>query len=169
MTKLDDFSKLGDVLEPFDPNYLSNKPYEIPEISAYEKKFLHKVSILEKKMRRNRIGFEWLPNWRCFRVHKFIGGSEYPTYRYVRVNMEENDYSFGTEEEDLVFDGRASVVIDAVVTWVNSKVVKKEFFVQPKKYHRGFCPTVCNSLKEAEEQKSYWERNTNFEWVIITK
>ena len=58
-------------------------------------------------------------------VHKFIGGSEYPTYRYVRVNMEENDYSFGTEKEDLVFDGRASVVIDAVVTWVNSKVVRK--------------------------------------------
>lgn len=170
MTKLDNFQELGDVLEPFDPNYISNKPYEIPQISSYERRFLHKVSIIEKKLQRNRIPFEWLENWECFRVHKFIGDSEYPTYRYVRVNMEENDYSFGTEKEDLVFDGRASVVIDAVVTWVNSKVVKKEkFFVQPKKYRRGFCPTVCNSLKEAEEQKSYWERNTNFEWVIITK
>lgn len=170
MTKLDNFQELGDVLEPFDPAYLSNKSYEIPQISSYERRFLHKVSIIEKKLQRNRIPFEWLENWECFRVHKFIGGSEYPTYRYVRVNMEENDYSFGTEKEDLVFDGRASVVVDAVVTWVNSKAVKKEkFFVQPKKYHRGFCPTVCNSLKEAEEQKSYWERNTNFEWVIITK
>lgn len=170
MTKLDNFQELDDVLEPFDPNYISKKSYEIPQISAHERRFLHKVSIIEKKLQRNRIPFEWLENWECFRVHKFIGGSEYPTYRYVRVNMEENDYSFGTEKEDLVFDGRASVVIDAVVTWVNSKAVKKEkFFVQPKKYHRGFCPTVCNSLKEAEEQKSYWERNTNFEWVIITK
>lgn len=170
MTKLDNFQELNDVLEPFDPNYISKKSYEIPQISAHERRFLHKVSIIEKKLQRNRIPFEWLENWECFRVHKFIGGSEYPTYRYVRVNMEENDYSFGTEKEDLVFDGRASVVIDAVVTWVNSKAVKKEkFFVQPKKYHRGFCPTVCNNLKEAEEQKSYWERNTNFEWVIITK
>lgn len=170
MTKLDNFQELDDVLEPFDPNYISKKSYEIPQISAHERRFLHKVSIIEKKLQRNRIPFEWLENWECFRVHKFIGGSEYPTYRYVRVNMEENDYSFGTEKEDLVFDGRASVVIDAVVTWVNSKAVKKEkFFVQPKKYHRGFCPTVCNNLKEAEEQKSYWERNTNFEWVIITK
>lgn len=170
MTKLDNFQELDDVLEPFDPNYISKKSYEIPQISAYERRFLHKVSIIEKKLQRNRIPFEWLENWECFRVHKFIGGSEYPTYRYVRVNMEENDYSFGTEKEDLVFDGRASVVINAVVTWVNSKAVKKEkFFVQPKKYHRGFCPTVCNNLKEAEEQKSYWERNTNFEWVIITK
>lgn len=170
MTKLDNFQELDDVLEPFDPNYISKKSYEIPQISAHERRFLHKVSIIEKKLQRNRIPFEWLENWECFRVHKFIGGSEYPTYRYVRVNMEENDYSFGTEKEDLVFDGRASVVIDAVVTWVNSKAVKKEkFFVQPKKYHRGFCPTICNSLKEAEEQKSYWERNTNFEWVIITK
>lgn len=170
MTKLDNFQELDDVLEPFDPNYISKKSYEIPQISVHERRFLHKVSIIEKKLQRNRIPFEWLENWECFRVHKFIGGSEYPTYRYVRVNMEENDYSFGTEKEDLVFDGRASVVIDAVVTWVNSKDVKKEkFFVQPKKYHRGFCPTVCNNLKEAEEQKSYWERNTNFEWVIITK
>lgn len=170
MTKLDNFQELGDVLEPFDPNYISNKPYEIPQISSYERRFLHKVSIIEKKLRRNRIPFEWLENWECFRVRKYILGSEYPTYRYVRVNMEENDYSFGTEKEDLVFDGRASVVIDAVIAWVNAKRVKKEtFLVQPKKYRRGYCSTVCNSLQEAEEQKSYWERNTDFEWVIIAK
>lgn len=119
MAKLDNLQDLGDVLEPFDPNYLSNKPYEVPDISSYEKRFLHKVSIIEKKLRRNRIDFEWLANWECFRVRKYIGGSEYPTYRYVRVNMDENDYSFGTEQEDLVFDGKASVVIEAVVKWVN--------------------------------------------------
>lgn len=117
--------KLGNVLEPFDPDYISNKPYEIPQISSYEKRFLRKVSIIENKLRRNRIPFEWLQNWGCFRVKKYIGDSEYPYYRYVRVNMEENDYSFGTEEEDLVFDGKASVVIDAVVTWVNSKMIRK--------------------------------------------
>lgn len=124
MTKLDNFRDLGNVLEPFDPDYLNDKPYEVPDISSYEKRFLRKVSIIENKLRRNRIDFEWLSNWRCFRVRR-EEKSGYPSYRYVRVNMEENDYSFGTEEEDLVFDGRASVVIDAVVTWVNSKAFRK--------------------------------------------
>lgn len=117
--------KSENILEPFDPEYLSDKHYEIPDISSYEKRFFHKVSILEKKLRRNKVPFEWLDNWGCFRVHKYIADSDYPTYRYVRVNMEENDYSFGTEKEDLVFDGRASVVVDAVVAWVNSKLVRK--------------------------------------------
>lgn len=125
MTKLDSLQALGDVLEPFDPSYISDKPYEIPQITAYERRFLHKVSIIEKKLRRNQIPFEWLENWECFRVRKYILGSEYPTYRYVRVNMEENDYSFGTEKEDLFYDGHASEVIKEVVRWVNSKVVKK--------------------------------------------
>lgn len=125
MKKLNNLKELGDVLEPFDPNYLSDKPYEIPQISAYERRFLRKVSIIEKKLVRNRVSFEWVDRWKCFRVRKYALGSEYPTYRYVRVNMEENDYSFGTEDEDLVFDGHASVVIDAVVEWVNSKMVRK--------------------------------------------
>lgn len=125
MAKLSSFQELGDVLEPFDPNYISNKAYEIPQISAYEKRFFHKVSILEKKLRQKGISIEWMERWECFRVHKYIGGSDYPTYRYVRVNMDENDYSFGTEKEDLVFDGRASVVVDAVFAWVNSGMVKK--------------------------------------------
>lgn len=124
MKTLDNFQELGDVLEPFDPNYISNKLYEIPDISAYERRFLRKVSIIEKKLRRNRIPFEWLENWECFRVRR-LSESGYPAYRYVRVNMDENDYSFGTESEDLVFDGKASVVVDAVVAWVNSKLIKR--------------------------------------------
>lgn len=124
MKTLDNFQELGDVLEPFDPNYISNKPYEIPDISAYERRFLHKVSVLEKKLLRKRVPFEWLEKWECFRVRR-QSESGYPAYRYVRVNMDENDYSFGTENEDLVFDGRASVVVDAVVAWVNSKLIKK--------------------------------------------
>lgn len=169
MTKLDNFRDLGNVLEPFDPDYLNDKPYEVPDISSYEKRFLRKVSIIENKLRRNRIDFEWLPNWECFRVCR-EEKSGYLSYRYVRVNMDENDYSFGTETRDLVYDGKASVVIDAVVAWVNAQLVKKvSFLVQPKKYHRGYCLTVCDSLKEAKEQKAYWERNTDFEWVIVER
>ena len=171
MTKINSLRELEDVLEPFDPNYVNDKPYEIPQISSYEKRFYHKISILENKLRRKQISFEWLEKWECFRVHKFVGDSEYPTYRYVRVNMEENDYSFGTEKEDLVFDGKASVVVDAVVEWINSKLVKKDttYWVQPTKYHKGFCPTVCDTLKEAKKQLRFWEDNTDFEWEIIEK
>ncbi len=124
MAKLDNFQELGDVLEPFDPNYISNKSYEIPDISAYEKRFFRKISILENKLRKNKVSIEWLSDWECFRVHK-MADSGYPIYRYVRVNMDENDYSFGTEKEDLVFDTKVSVVVEAVVKWLNSKLIKK--------------------------------------------
>ena len=171
MTKLSNLQELGDVLEPFDPNYISNKPYEIPQISSYERRFLHKVSIIEKKLRRNKVHFEWLENWECFRVHKFIGGSEYPTYRYVRVNMEENDYSFGTEKEDLFYDSHASEVVKEVVRWVNSKVVKKDtkYWVQPVKPRKGNCPTVCDTYEDAIEQHRFWESKTDFKWEIVEK
>lgn len=121
----DEFNKKQDVVEPFDPTYVSDKGYEIPELSSREKRFLHKVSILEHKLRRNGVWYDWSERYDCFRVRKFREGSEYPTYRYVGVNMDENDYFFGTEKEDLVFDGKASVVVDAVVRWCNSKLIKK--------------------------------------------
>lgn len=119
------FSKNQDVVEPFDPAYVSDKEYEIPDISAYEKRFLHKVSIMEKKLRKACISFEWNERYECFQVKKYVNGSEYPTYRYVGVNMDENDYFFGTEKEDLVFDGKVSVVVAAVSKWINSKWIKK--------------------------------------------
>lgn len=107
-----------DILEPFDPEYLSNEPYQIPDISSYEKKFFRKVSILENKLKRAGIRFDWNEYEECFRVWKYRNGSEYPTYRYVRVNMDEGDYSFGTENEDLVFDTKVSVVVTAVAKWI---------------------------------------------------
>lgn len=107
-----------DILEPYDPAYLSDEPYQIPDISSYEKKFFRKVSILENKLKRAGIRFDWNEYEECFRVWKYVNGSEYPTYRYVRVNMDEGDYSFGTEKEDLVFDTKVSVVVTAVAKWL---------------------------------------------------
>ena len=54
-----EFDKSKDVVEPFDPAYVSDKGYEIPDISAHEKRFLRKVSIMEKKLRKAHISFEW--------------------------------------------------------------------------------------------------------------
>lgn len=113
-----------DILEPYDPNYLDDDTENPYKLSAWEKKFLRKVSILQNKLRKAGVHYEWLDNWQCFRVEKYIN-SDYPTYRYVRVNMEENDYSFGTEKEDLFFDSRVSEVVAEVKIWVNSKVIKK--------------------------------------------
>ena len=39
--------------------------------------------------------------------------------------------------------------------------------VQPKRYHKGYCPTICNSQKSAECEQEHLERTTGFEWTII--
>lgn len=39
--------------------------------------------------------------------------------------------------------------------------------VQPKRYRKGYCPTICKSQKSAEEQQEHLERITGFEWKII--
>ena len=38
--------------------------------------------------------------------------------------------------------------------------------VQPKRYHRGYCPTTCESQKSAEHEREHLERTTGFEWKI---
>lgn len=39
--------------------------------------------------------------------------------------------------------------------------------VQPKRYHRGYCPIICRSQKSAEHEQERLERITGFEWTII--
>ena len=108
-----------DIVEPYDPAYITNTPYQIPNISARERRWLHKVGIVENKLKREHIHFEWLADWECFRVQRFRPGSDYPQVRYIRINMEENEYAFGDENYDLVYDSRISPVIAAVKEWVN--------------------------------------------------
>lgn len=121
MTRLDDLRKLNEVIEPYNPDYLSDKPYEIPQISAYEKRYLHKLSILENKLRRNKIKFDWLEDDECFRIWKYKLGSEYPSYMYLSVYMDENKYAFGGETEDVCVDGHASRVVEAALKWLNAQ------------------------------------------------
>lgn len=148
MTNFNDLEQLGSVIDkfsndsvcdPFDPAYLSDKPYEIPDISSYEKKFYHKMSIVINKLRRNHIRFEWLEDEEIFRVQKFryteVGSvrnkrtgelinpqrvySEYPTYMYIAI-YDNKEYAFGGEEEDLIVSTRISEVIDEVIEWLNN-------------------------------------------------
>lgn len=38
--------------------------------------------------------------------------------------------------------------------------------VQPKRYRKGYCPTICKSQKSAEHVQERLERITGFEWTI---
>lgn len=115
--------KCGELLDPYDPDYLSTSPTKDDPISPYEKRFLHKVSILQNKLRREGVSADWDEYRQCFRVARYI--SSYPTYRYVRVNLDENDYSFGDEKDDFFWDGKVSAVVAEVKKWVNAKLIKK--------------------------------------------
>lgn len=37
---------------------------------------------------------------------------------------------------------------------------------QPKRYRKGYCPTICKSQKSAEHEQERLERMTGFEWTI---
>ena len=38
--------------------------------------------------------------------------------------------------------------------------------VQPKRYRKGYCATICKSQKAAEHEQERLERITDFEWII---
>ncbi len=120
--KTNSLQKLGSLLEPFDPAYITGGT-PIADLSASEKRFCHKVSILYNKMRKLGVKGHW--NGDSFEVERYLPNSEYPVIRYLTVNMDENDYSFGTEKEDLVYSTRVTEVVEAAKKWCNAKFVRK--------------------------------------------
>lgn len=111
------------VEEPYDPEIVSDKDYEIPDISSYEKRFLRKVSIIENKLKKNHIRYEWLPQYELFRVGKKrqdANGnmSGYYTYQYIGIYMDTNEYNFGGWEEERCASTRISDVIESVKQWL---------------------------------------------------
>ena len=40
------------------------------------------------------------------------------------------------------------------------------FRVVPCEYHRGYCPTICETLADAVEECDFWNEHTNFLWAI---
>lgn len=135
-----EYEKELENLEPYDPAYVTDAPYEIPDISGYEKRFNRKISIIENKLRKNHIRYEWLEAHEMFRVWKFRYEekpgkvrkkdgtplntykvySEYPTYQYIAVYMETNEYAFGGWEEDQCVSTRISDVINSVMEWLDN-------------------------------------------------
>ena len=56
----------------------------------------------------------------------------------------------------------AEVIHSMIQESTNLKVWK----VQPKRYHKGYCPTICKSQRAAEFEQERLERITGFEWAI---
>lgn len=49
----------------------------------------------------------------------------------------------------------------------NTYQVIRRWKVQPKRYCKGYCPTICKSQKSAEHEQERLERITGLEWTII--
>lgn len=53
-----------------------------------------------------------------------------------------------------------------VKTYYRNEYTEKQWKVQPKRYRKGYCPTICKSQKSAEHEQERLERITGFEWTI---
>lgn len=42
----------------------------------------------------------------------------------------------------------------------------RKWCVAPKRYHKGYCPTICKSESSAKHEQERLERITGFEWKI---
>lgn len=42
----------------------------------------------------------------------------------------------------------------------------RKWKVQPKRYRKGYCPTICRSQRSADYERERLERITGFEWTI---
>lgn len=50
---------------------------------------------------------------------------------------------------------------------IQESVGLRKWKVQPKRYHRGYCPTIFNDQRAAEHEQERLERITGFEWTTI--
>lgn len=50
--------------------------------------------------------------------------------------------------------------------WLQESTDLRKWKVQPKRYRKGYCPTICESQKSAEHEQERLERTTGFEWII---
>lgn len=114
------FKQSDDILEPFDPEYLTNEPYKVPDISSEEMGFFHKVIILQNALRKSRIRATWMPNEQMFRVQKILPWTNTPSYMYIAIYMDTDEYAFGGWEEDLIVDNKVSAVVSAVKKWLTN-------------------------------------------------
>lgn len=113
-----------EIVEPYDPAYTDEEEDKNPcVISAKERRFLRKISILENKLKRNKIGYEWDSYRQRFEVARYAEESEYPTYAYLWVDMSDNTYNFGTSYKDSWYDEKVGEIIDITIKWLGNEQI----------------------------------------------
>ena len=123
--EVEEIERGGDILEPYDPAYLEESDDKNPyAISAEEKAFIRKVSILENRMKKLGLYGEWDANSRMFTIEKFLGKSEYPTLRFLYVDMDDNTYNFSNEKEVFEYSTNVKEVVEAAKKWFDKKLKK---------------------------------------------
>ena len=114
-----------DVLEPYDMEYLKDKSGSGFRLSRTEEHFMACVRKLEDELKRRKVRFGWYGRWRCFRIYRYVSGSEFPTYRYVGYDAGNKDFFYGTEDEDIEYGRDVKVVVEAAYKWQTSEMVLK--------------------------------------------
>ena len=103
----------------YNTEYVSNTPYEIPDIDRTEKRFLRMTAVMEKALRKSKIRFEYEEDG-LFRIKKYLKGSQFPTFMYLAVYSEEKTYAFGGEETDVIEDADIRKVVAKASEWLNN-------------------------------------------------
>ena len=80
--------------------------------------------------------FEWYGRWQCFRIYRYVSDSEFPTYRYVGYDVDNKDFFYGTEDEDIEYGRDVKVVVEAAYKWQTSEMVLKQKRVKTNKKTR---------------------------------
>jgi len=114
-----------DVLEPYDMEYLKAGSGSGFRLSRTEEHFMACVRKLEDELRRRKVRSEWYGRWRCFRICRYVSGSEFPTYRYVGYDAGNKDFFYGTEDEDIEYGRDVKAVAEAAYKWQTSELVPK--------------------------------------------
>lgn len=72
-----------------------------------------------------------------------------------------------TDRESLIIAQTGRVVLaERIHGVIQESTDLRTWKVQPKRYRKGYCPTICKSQKSAEHEQERLERITGFEWTI---
>lgn len=82
-------------------------------------------------------------------------------YRFVLTNIPNSMLETGEVRID-----SEEITGERIHGMIQESTNLKVWKVQPKRYHKGYCPTICKSQKSAEHEQERLERITGFEWTI---
>lgn len=105
----------GDVLEPFDPAYLTEEEDKNPcRLERGEVTVCRMTGILQKKLIKAGLRPVW--NGASFELTRVYRGVEME--RYCWIDEEDNTYCYGTSEDCLVYGKSVQEIIDKAVNFM---------------------------------------------------